>query len=565
MQLRQIGLFHPVVALLTASVLIGCGSDKGPQQGQDSSSSNSSGGSGPVQSCTTDNLPPTPLRRLTRFEYQNTVRDLLNVDTSVVAEIPADEADGFDNNATLQVAPEFLIEKYVVVSEALAEQAVENVTALTGCNAATRGEETCAREFAQNFGRRAFRRPLTTTDETMFMAAYEAGASGGSHADGIEVMIRMALQSPNFLYRLEISPPSNPGEDLIALNPFELATRLSYFLWGTAPDDVLLDAAASGQLSTKEQVATKARDMLASPKAQVSLNNFLEQWSDVRKLETVTKNTTLFPNYSTEVREAMKRELPAFVDYLFSIDDVSLRNLFTSNVAFVSGPLAEIYDVASPFGNDNSETPRMVTLPEEQGRAGLLTQAGFLAVQGHPDQTSPVLRGKFIRANLLCNPPPPPPDDVDISVPELTEGATARERADIHLEAGGGCAGCHQLMDPIGLAFENFDAMGQHRLYENGHTIDASGEILFADDESLAGAFVGVRPLAEKLADSELVQNCVANHMFRFASGRFEAEGDNCSVSTIQNTFNQTDGDLIELMVAMTQTDAFLYRTEGAQ
>jgi hypothetical protein len=509
-------------------------------------------------------LPFTPLRRLTRFEYENSARDLLNVDTSSVRDLPPDESDGFDNNSGLQGAPDFLIEKYVVVSETLAALAVRNLATLTSnCNATTTGERACALQFARKFGRKAFRRPITTADETQFMAAYDAGATGGTYAEGIEVMVRMALQSPNFIYRLELTPPANASQKMIALNQFETATRLSYFLWGTGPDDALLDAAAANKLGTKAQIAAKAREMLASPKARVSVNNFLEQWSGVRKLDTLSRNTTLFPNYSASLRDAMKRELPAFVDYLFTKNDLTLRQLFTANVAFVSGPLADIYGVARPTGSET--TAKLVTPPVENGRAGILTQAGFLAVKAHPDQTSPVLRGKFVRANLLCNPPPPPPDNVDISIPEVTEGATARDRANIHLSAGSSCSGCHKRMDPIGLAFENFDALGKYRTTEAGQAIDVSGEVLFAEEDVLKGAFSGVRPLAEKLANSTVVQQCVATQMFRFASGRYEADDDSCSLNSLQSAFTAANGNLVELMIAMTQTDSFLYRIKEAQ
>jgi hypothetical protein len=296
----------------------------------------------------------------------------------------------------------------------------------------------------------------------------------------------------------------------------------------------------------------------------VSLNNFLAQWSGVRKLETLSKNTALFPNYSNDVRDAMKRELPALLDYMFAQNDVTLKHLFTTNNAFVSAPLAKIYGVTNPSGATIA-APKMVALPAAQGRAGLFTQAGFLAVQAHPDQTSPVLRGKFVRKNLLCTPPPPPPDDVNIVVPEVTDGTTARDRLAIHLSAGESCAGCHKLMDPMGLAFENFDAIGQHRLYEGGNTIDAAGEILFTSDAALSGAFVGVKPMAEKLANSQLVQQCVAKQMFRFASGRYEEDGDSCSIKTIQDAFTAANGNLVELVVALTQTDAFLYRAQESQ
>jgi hypothetical protein len=201
-----------------------------------------------------------------------------------------------------------------------------------------------------------------------------------------------------------------------------------------------------------------------------------------------------------------------------------------------------------------------VDLPANQGRAGLLTQAGFLSVQGHPDQTSPVLRGKFVRTMMLCQPPPPPPDDVNISLPDIDQGGTARERFGAHLTAGASCSGCHALMDPIGLAFEHFDSMGQYREMDNGQAIDATGEIYEVTDPSLAGGFDGVAELAAKLASSEMVRDCVATQWFRFAAGRLETNPDSCSLATMQNTFNTTNGDVLELIVAMTESDAFRFR-----
>lgn len=544
--------------VLSCSILCACGGQVDDSQSSESTAQSSS--SAAAISCTDEQeVAFTPLRRLTRFEYANSVRDLLGVDSEAFAQIPADEADGFDNNAELQVAAEFLIEKYVTVSETLAEAALSDVQALTGCDEQTLGAETCALQFARSFGRKAYRRPLSELDEQLFMSAY---AAGEDYQDGLAIMIRMALQSPHFLYRLELSEGSGESPGKTRLNPFEIATRLAYFIWSSGPDDALLDAAQQGQLASNEQVAAMARSMLASPKAQISVSNFVEQWSGLRKLETMTKNTEFFPTYSNDMRAAMQAELPAFIQDMFSNDNLTLRTLFTSNTAYVSGPLAEIYGVTAP---SSSTGPSAVELPAQQARAGLLTQAGFMAVQAHPDQTSPVLRGKFVRAQLLCTPPPPPPDDVDISVPELSAGTTARDRAEVHLAAGGGCAGCHALMDPIGLAFEHFDALGQFREYENGSLIDVSGEVEYAEDPALQGAFTGVQPLAEKLASSEQVHDCVATQMFRYGAGRREGDIDACSISPMQEAFLASGGDFIELMVAMTQTDAFLYRNQGAQ
>jgi hypothetical protein len=232
--------------------------------------------------------------------------------------------------------------------------------------------------------------------------------------------------------------------------------------------------------------------------------------------------------------------------------------LLTAPVAFVSGPLAQLYGL--PARGLDGAAPQKVELPASQGRSGFLTQAGFSSVQAHPDQTSPVLRGKFIRGRLLCQPPPPPPPDVDITVPDLTEGANARVRFSAHLSAGSSCNSCHQLMDPIGLAFESFDAIGQYREQESGQRIDVSGEVLATSDAKLAGKFNGVRELAGKLAESQQVQNCLATHWFRFAAGRSEEEPDACSLTTLQDAFSKSGGDLLELLVGITQTDAFWYR-----
>jgi hypothetical protein len=255
----------------------------------------------------------------------------------------------------------------------------------------------------------------------------------------------------------------------------------------------------------------------------------------------------------------MAAELPAFVEHVLWSGDRSLKTLLTAPVAFVNAPLAAVYGVAAPASSGTGL--QRVDLPAAQDRSGILTQAGFLSVQAHPDQTSPVLRGKFVRSMLLCQPPSPPPPDIDVTVPDVTEAATARARLTGHLAAGASCNGCHSLMDPIGLAFEHFDAMGRYRDTENGVTLDVTGEITGAGDPGLAGSFVGVRAMAEKLAASGQVRACMATQWFRYAAGRSEAEADECSLAVMRDTFAGSGGDLLELIVATTQTDAFWFRS----
>jgi hypothetical protein len=548
---RRMGLW--AVPLL----LVGCGMDATSEPPGQPGSGGAKAGSAPEASCPAQPVPRTPLRRLTRFEYRNAVRDLLGVDASAASDLPADEVtSSFDNNASVLTVSALHAEKYVLISETLAKQAVEDVTSLTACDAAVQGDEACAAAFAKAFGRRAFRRPTTPEDEQGLLTAYRAGRQGGSHAEGIEVMIRAALQSPSFLYRLETSS-SGDTRARVPLSPFELATRLSFLIWASGPDDALLDAAARGELASKAQVAAHARELLGRPQARVAVTRFFNQWSGVQRLEITTKSLSAFPTFTAELKAAMAGELSAFVQDVLWSGDRSVRSLLTAPIGFVDASLAGVYGVTVPAGS----APWRVDLPAEQGRAGILTQAGFLAVQGHPDQTSPVLRGKFVRAMLLCQPPAPPPPDIDISLPPLAAGATARERLQSHLDAGASCNACHSLMDPIGLAFESFDAMGRYRDSEGGQALDLSGEITGAPDATLAGPFDGARELALKLAESQQVRACLARQWFRFASGRSEADADECSLGAMLEAFDASSGDILELIVASTQTDAFLFRS----
>ncbi|HEV8547971.1 MAG TPA: DUF1592 domain-containing protein, partial [Polyangiaceae bacterium] len=321
---------------------------KGSGGGSSGTSGGSNGGNA-SEDCTTTEVPPTALRRLTRFEYAQTVKDLLKVDPSPADDLPNDEVtNSFDNNSGVLTVSSLHAEKYVLVSEALAKSAVQNLGSLTSCDTAKLGEDACAQSFAKSFGRRAFRRPTTANDEQALMTAYAAGRTDGSYAEGIEVMIRAALQSPDFLYRLETTTPTDSAAKLVPLSQFELATRLSYLIWATGPDDALLDAAQGGALGTREAVAQKAREMLQDPKAKISLANFFGQWSGTNRLSIVTKNTDLFPSFDGDMQAAMERELPAFMEYVLFQGDHTLRTFLTAPVAFVSGPLASVYVPGSP-------------------------------------------------------------------------------------------------------------------------------------------------------------------------------------------------------------------------
>lgn len=562
---------HALIATLALAAAAGCGI--GQIGAADSSSSSGAGPGGDGSTSGQGGDPPVcgaerilaPQRRLTRFEYNNTVRDLLGTSLTPADQFPPDEiAGGFNNNATVLTVSALHAEKYLLAAEALAAEAVAgDLSKLVPCDpAAVEGqvaqEEACARQFVQDFGRRAYRRPLETSEVDRLMRAYAAGRTDGSFREGIEVVIRAALQSPKFLFRLELRHDSDASSSRVRLDPYEMASRLSYLIWASGPDDELLDAAEAGLLDTREQLAERTRQMLEHPRARRAITEFYKQWLNLGKLGTIVKEESKFPGYNDELVAGMSAETPAFVEHVLWSGDHKLSSLLTLPVGFATEPVAELYGVTVPPG---TTTPQLVDLPPDQ-RAGVLTQPAFLAVHAHPDQTSPVLRGKAIRAKFMCQDPPPPPNDVDLTPPTGDEGVTARERFNQHA-ANERCANCHKLMDPIGFAFENFDSVGAYRTEEGGQVIDVSGEMVASDD--MDGPFVGVRQLAEKLAGSAQVRECLATQWFRYTAGRFENIDDECSLDGLRAGFHGSEGDLVELIVATTQTDAFMYRSAIAE
>jgi hypothetical protein len=490
---------------------------------------------------------------MTRFEYNNTARDLLAVDLAPADRFPPDEvAGGFSNNASVLTVSPLLAEKYMEAAEALAAEGVKKLPQLLPCDPAQLGEQACARQFVERFGRRAYRRSLAPTEVDRLMRAYTLGRTEGPFATGIELVMRAMLQSPNFLYRFEVGMAARPGEKLVRLTQHELAARLSYFLWSSMPDATLAQAADDAQLSTKEQVATRARAMLDDARARRAVPEFYRQWLGLGSLESVLKDKQIHPDFTDDLRAAMRAETPAFVEHVLWNADRRLATMLTAPIGFVTAPLAGLYGVPMPAGT----TPQRVMLDPAQ-RAGLLTHAGFLATHALPNQSSPVTRGKFVRELLMCQPAMPPPPDLNVTPPEVDPTKSTRERFAQHT-ANLACSPCHALMDPIGFGFESYDAIGRFRTMDGNKPVDASGEIMRSID--LDGKFRGARELGEKLAASRQVHDCVATQWFRYAFGRFDGPGDTCSLAELKQSFASSGGDLRELLVALTQTESFLSR-----
>ena len=503
----------------------------------------------------------TPLRRLTRFEYNNTVRDLLGDTTAPASAFPLDEVrSGFDNNAAALGVSPVQTEAFMNAAETLSKSALTTPANFLACDASkltnTSDEDACAGKFIASFGKKAFRRPPAAEDQTRLMDVFHAGRSAGDFLTGIRYVMETILQSPQFLYRVELSTPADASSKIVPLDSWEMATRLSYLLWGTMPDDALFAAAEADQLTKTEQLRAQVTRMLADPRAHQSVQHFNDQWLLLSKMATMEKDPKIFPSFSPSLVPMMQEETRRFVDEIMWGQKGDLHELLTANYSFMNATLASFYGVSGPTGSD------YVRVDLDANRAGILTQGGVLSMLAKANQTAPVQRGKFVREQLLCGVMPPPPPNVP-KLPDLSPTLTTRERLAQH-STDPVCHSCHRLMDPIGLGLEAFDGNGLYRTTENGKPVDTSGEIQDAD---VAGPFNGAAELGQKLASSLFVQKCVVTSWFHYAYARVETTEDACTIQSLATRFSSSGYRFQDLLVALTETDAFRFRrvAGGAQ
>jgi hypothetical protein len=508
--------------------------------------------------------PAAPMHHLGRVEIDNTLRDLLHVDTTPALTFPADDSTiGFEVGASVS---DRLARQYLDTGEALAADAVTDLAGLdpilARCTSA--GEptgtaaDTCAGEFIRVFGRRAFRRPLETDEQAEYAALFDTGRDLDGFATGIALVVNAMIVSPNFLYHAEVVPSGAAPGDVVPVTGYEMASRLSFFFWRSGPDDALLDAAEAGELDDGEGVRLHALDMMDDDRAERGQHELFRQWLSLSTLDAMTKNTEVYPEWTPELRGSLRSSIYGFLDDVMSPDDGSLATLMTGNFTYADARLASLLELPAPTGTGASR----VALPSSE-RAGLLTQPALMAIFGKANQSDPIHRGVFVRTRMLCDVLMPPPGDVDLTPPDLDPGLTTRQRFDMH-RTEARCAACHTLIDPIGYGFEHYDALGRFRAEENGIAVDARGEVVQGHDAS--GTFDGAIELSETLLGSQRFESCVARQFFRFASGRIETRADACSTASLDTVLRESDGNMRDLMVAIAGTDAFLYRriSEGS-
>ena len=496
--------------------------------------------------------PQVVLRRLTHQQYNNVVRDLLKDSTNPASQFPPEDfVNGFKNQYQAQSVSPVQAEAYGIAAARVAANAFRRGDSrhLIPCGA---GDAACAVEFIRAFGRRAFRRPLEPGEIARYEVLFQ---EQGEFLKGAQTVIETMLQSPAFLFWMEQS--SNPK-----WKPYAAASRLSFFLWDSMPDDALLDAAAQGELAAGAGIERAARRMLDDPRAKQSLDDFVAQWLRFDRALTAARDHHSYPLFNHDLTVAMTEEAKHFVGDLVW-NDRNFMDVFTANYSFVNSDLAAIYKVPPPA----HEYDR-VNFPPEQQRSGLLGQALFLTLTSKLDDTAPTSRGLFAREQFLCQHVPPPPPGVDTNLPAVTEArpVTNRERLAAHT-TNKTCAGCHHLIDPIGFGLENFDAIGVYRekqkllFYPEYHgaepkrpkpkevelALDITGQVAGLPQPQ----FSSPRQLGELLAQTPQCQECIVKQMFRYMSGRLDTPADVPVIRQALDDFRSSGFHFKELVVSL--------------
>ena len=517
--------------------------------------------------CTEGEVSRSGLRRMSAHQYDNTlhalgltassshlVQDTLGNDVKIGRRERAFSVGGKVNrDAALGI---------VDIAMTVAKSATEDLPSLVGCSPQDLdAENDCARQFITNFGRRVYRRPLKVSEVDELYTLFEETRGAFDYATGVETILVSMLNSPDFLYIGRTSDAA-PGE-VIAADEFTIASRLSYFLWDSMPDELLLEAAERGELSDPLMLENQARRMLEHENASQTFHRFIEEWTEVevKPAVGVDSRSSKFPWFSAELQKDLQTSFERSLEEALGGEDSSLRELLLSDEIWVNDRIAEAYG----FPLVGSE--ELVKVSAGEMRRGMLTHPSFLSHYAKGARSDIIGRGFFVRDQLLCTPPDAPPaNDADgnpivFDIPEPSPGGTNRDAFESHTEDPY-CGACHKYINPIGYGFEQFDAVGQFRTQEDsGLTIDATGEIVGNIDGG--GEFDGAVELAERLAESSNVADCMARQWFRFAMGRKESAQDACAIRDATERLMASDMSIKEMMVGLAVSEAMRFSNGG--
>lgn len=510
-------------------------------------------GTTPVDPCEQQAAGHSPLRRLTRSQYNNTIKDLflLGGDPSS-SFVPDDRIGAFYMNNRTPVS-ELDIEEFLNAAEAVARAAVaEKLDVILPCDPQEDGAEECAEQFITEFGRRLYRRPLTADEIGRLAAVFAVGAED-SFELGLELTLQVMLQSPNFLYVPQYG--GAPEGAVAQLDGYEIAARLSFFLWNTTPDDELLGMAESGALATAEGVRAQAERMLDNPRARRAIESFALQWLHVDDLPDHDKDDAIYPAWDKALAESMVDELAHYADWVIREGDGSFQTLMTSNSTLAEGPLLELLGGVAPEGHEPGDPIAL----DPARMHGILTHPAVMARHAYADQSSPIYRGATVLEAVLCQPMPAAPADFMVEPPKVDLDVPTRERFEMHSSIPE-CAGCHAPIDGIGFGFENYDGIGLFRAEDAGVPVDASADVKSLNDAALNKLYPGPVEMIDAMTASEQVRGCFVKQWTRFALMRVEQDEDQCSLDHLNAGFAADGLDIRELLLTMVTTDMFRYR-----
>jgi hypothetical protein len=500
------------------------------------------------------------MRRLNRTEYNNTVRDLTGLDLKLANDFPSDDVgNGFDNIGDVLSLPPILMEKYLAAAKQIADEVMKSPDASKKvfprqANDPKNIDEVVevARANASSFAQRAFRRPLEAGEtERLFNLMRVAWDSNATKEEIMQTLITAILASPHFIYRVEEDDPQDFVDGVRPLNDFELASRLSYFLWSSMPDDPLLELAKEGKLHTAEQLHAEVDRMLADPKAKALVENFAGQWLQLRDLESMSPDPAKFASFDATLRRSMRRETELLFSSILD-ENRSILELLGADYTYVDERLAKHYGIDGVSGKEFKKVDLMGK------RRGVLMHGSILLLTSNPTRTSPVKRGKWVLENLLAEPPPPPPPNV----PELGAAGetlgTLRQQMEQH-RVNPNCAVCHVKMDAVGFGLENFDAIGAWRDADGREKIDPSG--ILPGGRTFSGPLDLVQILVEdKKAE---FARCLSLKMLTYALGRGLGVADRCTVSSIVDNLAKDDYRFATLIKSIVTSPPFTHQESG--
>ena len=498
---------------------------------------------------------PTTVRRVTKDQYAAIIADVFGADIEIKGRFDPDVREGgllAIGTSHVSVTPSS-IEQYDSIGRGIAAQVVDerHRAQLFGCKPAspTAPDDACAGQFLGEVGRQLYRRPLTEAElKAQVAVANEAGKALSNFYDGIATSLAIMLESPRFLFREEMAEPDPDNAGSMRLTAYSKATRLSFFLWNTTPDDELLAAAESGALNTKSGLRHEVDRMLASPRLKSGVRAFFTDMLGFDAMATLAKDPEVYPKFTpTLIGDAQEQTLRTLIDHLVTRNG-DYRDVFTTRHTFLTPLLGAIYRVPV----DAKTGWEAHDFPDGDPHAGIVTEVSFLALHSHPGRSSSTLRGKAVREILLCQQVPTPPANVNFAIVQDTKNATlrtARDRLTAH-RTQPTCAGCHKIIDPIGLSLENFDGLGGYRQTENGAPIDASGELD-------AFKFEGAAGLGKTLHDDPAATACLVNRLYGYGAGRAPVTGEAEWMKYLQAQFAAEGYRLPDLMRTIVTSDAF--------